>query len=187
MDRQGNIELLKRHLTSEHLIKHSLAVEAVMKKLAEHLNVEEIFIWGQAGLLHDLDSDIVNYDDNPQGHGPETIRILKEEGIGDDTMYHAILSHNPLSNEPRISDMDKALFAADPITGFITAVTLVRPDKVIESVKLKSVKKKIKDKAFAAGANREAMKSIEELGIEFDVFIQLSLDAMTEISDDLGL
>ncbi|MFZ7131436.1 MAG: HD domain-containing protein [Eubacteriales bacterium] len=187
MNREEMMNFLRQYLTSEHLIKHSLAVEAVMKRLAEHFNVKDMELWSKTGLLHDLDADMVNYEVNPHLHGPETVRILKEKGIGNEDMYHAILSHNMITNIPRISTLDKALFSADPITGFITAVTLVRPDKRIDSVQVKSVKKKVKDKGFAAGANRDAMKSIEALDLAFDDFIQLSLDAMKEIHEKLEL
>ncbi len=102
-------------------------------------------------------------------------------------MYNAICAHNQGSGTEIKSKMDQAIYAADPITGFITAITLVYPDKKISSVKVKSITKRMKEKRFAAGANREAMKSIEKLGIEFPQFAELSLNSMEEISQVLGL
>ena len=180
-------ELLLNNLKAEHLIKHSYAVEAVMRGLAEKLEQENIDKWGITGLLHDLDADIVDYVQNPHLHGPKTVEILKAEGFGDEDMYNAICAHNQESGVEIKSKMDQAIYAADPITGFITAITLVYPDKKISSVKVKSITKRMKEKRFAAGANREAMKSIEKLGIEFPQFAELSLNSMEEISEVLGL
>lgn len=180
-------ELLLNNLKTEHLIKHSYAVEAVMRGLAKKLDPENIDKWGITGLLHDLDADIVDYVQNPHLHGPKTVEILKAEGFGDEDMYNAICAHNQESGTEIKSKMDQAIYAADPITGFITAITLVYPDKKISSVKVKSITKRMKEKRFAAGANREAMKSIEKLGIEFSEFAELALKSMEEISEVLGL
>ncbi|KRU30110.1 HD domain-containing protein [Clostridium sporogenes] len=180
-------ELLLNNLKSEHLIKHSYAVEAVMRALAKELDPENIDKWGITGLLHDLDADIVDYVHNPHLHGPRAVEILKAEGFGDEDMYNAICAHNQGSGTEIKSKMDQAIYAADPITGFITAITLVYPDKKISSVKVKSITKRMKEKRFAAGANREAMKSIEKLGIKFPQFAELSLNSMEEISQVLGL
>lgn len=187
LDRKRAEELMLKNLESEHLIKHSYAVEAVMRALAKKLDPENEEEWAISGLLHDLDADKVDYHNHPELHGPKTIEILKEENYGNENMYHAILAHNQDTKTEIKNKMDRAIYAADPITGFITAITLVYPDKKISSVKVKSVTKRMKEKRFAAGANREAMKSIEKLEIPFRDFAELSLKAMTDISDKLGL
>ncbi len=187
MQRQKAVEMLERYVTTEHIKTHSLAVECVMKSLALKFAPEDIEKWAITGLLHDLDNDVCGWQDDMGRHGPKTVEILKSENFGDDQMYHAILAHNKATGIERESIFDKALYAADPITGFITAIALVYPDKKLASVKLKSITKRMKEKRFAAGADREAMMSIEELGISFEEFAQLALDAMNEISDELGL
>lgn len=187
MNREKAIELINMHITTPHIIKHSYAVESVMKALAKKIEPENEEMWGLAGLLHDLDNDTVDWRSDMSLHGPKTIEILKSENFGNEEMYHAICAHNPCNGTKIENKFDRALYAADPITGFITAITLVYPDKKISSVKVKSITKRMKETRFAAGANREAMKSIQKLGIDFSDFAKLSLDAMVEIGDVLEL
>lgn len=187
MERQIAAELVEKYLNTDHLIRHSYAVEAVMRALSRKLEPENEELWGIAGLLHDIDADIVDYRNHPQLHGPKAVELLKEEGFGSEKLYHAICAHNQYSGVKIESNLDQAIYAADPITGFITAVTLVYPDKKLSSVKVKSIIKRMKDKRFAAGADRDAMRSIEKLGIPFEEFAQLSLEAMLEIADKLEL
>lgn len=187
MERKTALSMLETYVETPHIKTHSLAVEAVMRALAEKLGIDEIEKWAIAGLLHDLDNDSVDWKNDMSLHGPKTIDILRENNFGDDEMYRAILAHNPQNGSKRENLIEKALYAADPITGFITAIALVYPDKKLANVKVKSIVKRLKEKRFAAGANREAMKSIEELGIEFIDFAELSLNAMNEISEELGL
>lgn len=188
--REAAVELLHNYLTTDHLIKHSIAVEAVMKSLAQRLDPEHEELWSVTGLLHDLDGDILDYKNDANAatkHGKLTVEILKQKQFGNDTMYHAIESHNKRSELQRDSLLDKALFAADPITGFITAIALIYPDKKLSSVKVKSITKRMNQSSFAAGANRDSMRSIEETGIPFDEFAAIALSAMQGISDDLAL
>lgn len=187
MDRTKALEILHKYLTTEHMIKHSYAVESVMRALARKLEPEKEELWAMTGLLHDLDADIVDYKNHPELHGPKTIELLKEAGFGNEEMYHSICAHNEDSKVPIESMMDQAVYAADPITGFITAIALVYPDKKLASVKVKSIIKRMDEVRFAAGANRDAMRSIEKLGIPFAEFAEISLKAMTEIADVLGL
>lgn len=187
MDRTRALEILNKYMSTEYLIKHSYAVESVMRALARKLEPESEELWALTGLLHDLDVDIVDYRSNPEQHGYKTIELLKEEGFGNEEMYHSICAHNEDTRVPIKSKMDQAIYAADPITGFITAITLVYPDKKLTSVKVKSITKRMDEVRFAAGANRDAMRSIEKLGIPFSEFAEISLKAMTEIADDLGL
>ena len=187
MNREKALQILHKNLKSDHLIKHSYAVEAVMRELAKRLQPDKEELWAMTGLLHDLDADIIDYMTSPQLHGPKTVEILKSENLGNEEMYNAICAHNKESGVKISSVIDQAIYAADPITGFITAIALVYPDKKISSVKVKSVTKRMKELRFAAGADREAMRSIEKLGIDFNDFVEISLKAMESIASDLGL
>ena len=174
IDRDTAVALLNKYITTEHIKTHSFAVEAVMRALAKRLSPEDVDLWGIAGLLHDLDNDLVDWKSDMSLHGNEA-------------MYNAILAHNPATGKKVETLFENALYSGDPITGFINAITLVYPDRKIASVKVKSIVKRMGETRFAAGANREAMWAIENTGIEFEDFAKLSLDAMKEISDVLGL
>lgn len=185
--REKAVNLLNKYVTSEHIITHSYAVEAVMKALAKKYDPENEKLWAISGLLHDLDNNLVDWENDKSTHGPKSIEILKNENYGNEEMYNAILAHNKATGKTRDTTLEKAIYAADPITGFIRATTLVYPDKKINKVKVKSIHKRMKDKRFAAGADREAMRAIEEIGMDFKEFSKLALEAMCEISDTLGL
>lgn len=185
LDREKALHLLKTHITTEHIIRHSYAVEAVMRKLAQKFEPENEELWAMTGLLHDLDNDLVDWKTDMSKHGPKTIELLKEQNFGNEDMYHAILAHNPATKTPVKSVFDRCIVAGDPITGFINAIALVYPDKNIHSVKVKSITKRMKETRFAAGADREAMWSIEEL-MPFPEFAELSLNAMKEVSETIG-
>jgi predicted hydrolase (HD superfamily) len=187
MQRAIAIEMLEEYVAAPHILIHAFAVEAVMKALANHFDPDHAELWGLAGLLHDLDEDLVDWRSDMSLHGPKTVELLKARQFGNDELYGAILAHNPENGSVIQSPIERALYAADPMTGFINAIALVYPDKKLSSVKLKSITKRMKETRFAAGANREAMKSIESLGMPFEAFAELSLKAMTEISDVLGL
>ena len=187
MNREKALEIMNKHIKSEHILKHSYAVEAVMRALARKLEPESEELWAMTGLLHDLDVDIPECRENPKVHGRKTVEFLKAEGYGNEEMYQSICAHNEETGVAIDTKMDRAIYAADPITGFITAITLVYPDKRISSVKVKSITKRMDEVRFAAGANREAMRSVEALGISFPEFAELSLKAMNDISDQLGL
>lgn len=180
-------QILKKYVKTDHFLKHSYAVEAVMRALSKRLDPENEEEWAITGLLHDLDSELVDYMNFPELHGPKTIELLKTENFGNEKMYHAILAHNKATSTKIDNPMDQAVFAADPITGFINAITLVYVDKKIESVKVKSIVKRMKETRFAAGADRTAMRSIEKLGMSFQDFAELSLNAMQQISQVLDL
>jgi len=187
LNRKEAIELLNKYVTSNHIVVHSYAVEAVMRSLAKVFEPEEENLWAISGLLHDLDNDLVDWENDKSTHGPKTIEVLKKENYGNEKLYDAILAHNPATGKSREEKIEKAIYAADPITGFIRATTLVYPDQKINKVKLSSIKKRMKDSRFAAGADRDAMKSIDSLDMSFKEFSKLSLDAMCEISDILDL
>lgn len=187
MERATAVELLNKYVTTPHIITHSYAVESVMRALARRMQPDKEDEWGIAGLLHDLDNDLVDWKSDLSLHGPKAVEILRELGFGNEEIYHAILAHNPVNGSKIQNSFDRAIYAGDPITGFINAITLVYPDKKIKSVKVKSIVKRMDEVRFAAGANREAMRSIESLGIPFSEFAELALTAMTDISDVLGL
>lgn len=187
MNRNDAWHLLNALVTTPHIITHSLAVEAVMESLAKRFAPEEQSLWGITGLLHDLDNDLVDWASDMSLHGPKTISVLKDYHFGNESMYSAILAHNAATGVVPTTLIEKALYAADPITGFIRAVALVYPDKKLTSVKAKSVVKRMPEKRFAAGADRDAMLSIESLGLTFPEFVDLALDAMLPIAEEIGL
>lgn len=184
MNRDEALEYVKENVKNENLIKHMLATEAVMRALASELGEDEER-WRIAGLVHDIDLDILG--DDLSRHSLLSAEMIKEKGF-DDEIVQAVAAHNDIHGLPRETKMAKALYACDPLTGLITASALVRPEKKLEFVKLKSVRKRFKEARFAANANRDQMKTCEdELGIELARFIEIALIAMQGISDDLGL
>ncbi len=175
---------MRKYVKDEKMIIHSLCSEAVMKAIAKELGEDE-HKYGLAGLLHDIDVEITNAD--PKIHGLRSAEILRSMGI-DDEIIDAVRMHNEESaGEKRTKRFQHALAAGETITGLIYATTLVYPDKKIESLKYKSVKKRMKEKAFAASVKRENIMECEETGISLDRFIQISVDAMREIKDEIGL
>lgn len=182
-DRNYCLSLLHKYTESESLRKHAYAVESCVRAYADKFN-EDIEYWGNVALLHDFD-----YEKFPteEEHPFKGSAILKEEGF-DEEFREAILSHADYTGVPRNNLLRKTLFACDELAGFITAVTYVRPSKSIDEVAVKSVKKKLKDKAFARAVNREDIrKGVEELGIELDEHIQFCIDAMKKNKELLGL
>ncbi len=183
MDRQQSWELLCEYTQSENLRKHALAVEAAMRAFACRFGEDEE-LWGIVGLVHDFD-----YEKYPtaQDHPFKGAEILREKGWPEE-IVRAVLSHAPYTGITRDSLMEKTLFAVDELTGLITAVALVRPSKNIRDVKIRSVKKKWKDKSFAAGVNRaDIEEGAADLGIELSEHIAVVLEAMQGIANDLGL
>ncbi len=182
-NRQEAFALLTKYNKSDSLIKHALAVEGVMRFIARKLGEDEE-VWGVVGLVHDLD-----YEMYPEQHCQMTKQILEEQGW-DESIIRSILSHGwgtCTDVEPK-TPMEKYLFAIDELTGLITAVALVRPSKSIMDVEIKSVKKKWKEKSFAAGANREIIqKGADMLGITLDELIQITLDGMKTVAKEIGL
>ncbi len=182
--REQALDLVRQHIKNENLIKHSLAAEAVLRAAADRLG-EDADKWGLAGLLHDLD---VESQPDLKTHTRETVKILQKHGI-DPEIVEAIGLHNLQAHpgKERVTLFQHALAAGETITGLIIATALVYPDKKLASVRAKSVKKRIKEKAFARGANREIIKECEEAGIPLPEFCELSLAAMQEIAGELGL
>lgn len=187
--RQEAWDLVTEFTASESLRRHMLAVEAAMRAYATRFG-EDPDRWGLAGLLHDFDYEQhPNPDatDDPNEHPLFGAAILAEQGYPDDIIY-AIKTHADYLGLPRISPMDKSLFAVDELTGLITAAALVRPDKNIHNLETKSVRKKMKDKAFARGVNRDdVIQGAEDLGVDLDEHITVVIGAMRGISGELGL
>lgn len=181
--RKKALKLIDQYITNINLKRHLLAVEAVMKKLAEYYN-ENQEKWSLAGLLHDLDWELTK--DEPQKHSLVSAQILTKEGF-DPEIIEAIKIHNHLhALEPKTL-LDKALYCAEELTGLITACSLVNPKK-LEGVTKNSVLKKFKEKSFARGVNRAIILKAEEiLKIKLDKLIELELEAMKTIKTELGL
>ncbi len=184
IDRERALKLLDDHLKNDNLKKHCLASEAVMRALARHFGEDEN-LWGLTGLLHDLDVELTQ--DDLARHTHETVRILAQEGVCSEIL-DAIRMHNEHAhNDRRSSRFHHALAAGETITGLITATALVYPDRKLASVKPKSVRKRFKEKLFAAGANREIIAECELIGLPVPEFCDLCLAAMQNIAEDLGL
>lgn len=183
MDRDQALSIVKKYVKNESLIRHMLSVEAAMRFYARQFNQDEEK-WRVAGLLHDFDWEIhPTMNEHPLAGEP----ILRQEGVPEDVI-RAVLSHADHSGVPRESLMEKALYACDEVTGLITAVALVRPSRSLYDLESKSVKKKWKDKAFAAGANREEIaQAAQEFGIELWTHVDNVIMAMREIAADLDL
>jgi putative nucleotidyltransferase with HDIG domain len=182
-DRDYCNSLLKEYTKNENLLKHAYAVEACVKAYAVKFNQDAAY-WGNVALLHDFD-----YERFPtaEDHPYKGSEILKEQGF-DESFRKAILSHADYTGIPRDNLLAKTLFACDELAGFITAVTYVRPSKSIDEVEVKSVTKKMKDKAFARNVSREdIIKGAEELGVPLDEHIAFCIEAMKERKEELGL
>lgn len=172
--------LIQEYGSTENHVRHMLAVEAAMRAYARRLGEDEDF-WGAIGLVHDFD-----YDQFPGEHPHSGGRILREKGYSEE-IVNAVLSHGE-TGVPRDTPLAKALHAVDELTGLLVAVSLVRPSKDIRDVKIKSVRKKWKDKAFAAAVNREEIaQAAEELDIDLWKHIGVVLEAMQGVASEIGL
>jgi len=173
--------LVCEYTSQENLRRHMLAVEAVMRAYARRFGEDEEE-WGTVGLLHDFD-----YERFPDEHPVRGVAILEELGWPE-SMRRAILSHADRTGVPRESRMEKVLYASDDVTGLIVAVALVRPDRDLRNVKIRSVRKKWKSRAFAAGVDRdEVQAAADDLGMPLDEHLTVVLEAMQSIAPDLGL
>lgn len=184
LKRDDALKIVREFVKNENLVRHMLAVEAAMAAYAKKHNEDEE-LYRVTGLLHDFDWEI-----HPtlEEHPSKGSSILRERGISEE-IIRAILSHAPHTGTTRDSLMEKALFAIDELTGLITTTALVRPSKKIADVEVKSIKKKWKDKGFAAGVNREEVEAgARELGVDlWEEHVPTVLKAMQSIADDLGL
>lgn len=183
MNRDQALGIVHEYVNNPNLVKHMLAVEAAMRYYARQFGEDEEK-WGVTGLLHDFDWEIhPSMEEHPMAGEP----ILREHGVPED-IIHAVLSHATHTGIPRETLMEKALFACDEITGLITAVALVRPSRALFDLKAKSVRKKWKDKSFAAGANRSEMEQgAAELGVDLWQHVDNVIKAMNAIAPELEL
>ena len=181
MNRKEAYDLVARTVGNKNLVKHMLAAEACMRRIARARSQDED-LWGMAGLLHDLDYDRTA-DDFPR-HGFTTAEMLVPLGV-DDRILDAIKAHP--GHIDRTTDLAKALYAVDPLTGLIVAATLMHPTKKIQNVDAEFVLRRFREKRFAAGANRDQIETCSELGLGLEPFIALCLEAMQAIAADLGL
>jgi putative nucleotidyltransferase with HDIG domain len=181
MTRDEAWELLCEYTASDSLRKHGLAVEAAMRHFARKLSENEE-TWAVTGLLHDFD-----YERDPGGHPQNGKPILEQAGVPG-AIVHAIQSHGDHTGIPRVTPMEKTLYAVDELCGFVTAVALVRPSRAVRDVDAGSVRKKMKDKAFARAVSREMMlKGAEDMAIPFEELTSEVIVALSDIADRLGL
>ncbi len=183
VDRAGAWQILTEFTKSDSLRKHALAVEASMRAYAARYG-EDQEPWGMAGILHDFD-----YEMHPTAprHPVKGAEILMTRGVPEPVVY-AVLAHADYSGYPRLSRLDRALYACDELSGFVTACALVRPGKAIAGLETSSVRKKLKDKAFARTVNRDDVyRGAGELGVELDAHIGFVIQALTEAAPRLGL
>ena len=182
MDRAAALELLKTHTHTQSLIHHAISVEAAMRHFAEFYG-EDVEYWGMVGLLHDLD-----YGEHPEEHCQYTPGYLREAGFDED-FIRAVLSHGYglCTDVKPEKQMEKVIYTVDELTGFITAVALMRPSKSLLDLEVKSVKKKFKDKAFAAKVNRDLIRGgAEMMGMELDQVMEHCILALRTINAELG-
>jgi uncharacterized protein len=185
IERKKALELIREYVKNENSVKHMIAVESVMKKLAKKFNESE-YLWCMAGLVHDIDMEIVDYLNEPEKHGIKAAEILKKQGFSEE-IIEAVKSHNESTGKRAESLMEKSIFCVDPLTGLIIASVLVLPSKKINDLSKESVSKRYKEKSFAKGANRDIISKCSEIGIELEEFIEIGLESMKEISDELNL
>ena len=182
-NREDCWSILTEYTKSDALIKHALSVETCVRAYAQKFNEDEAY-WGNVALLHDFDYEMYPTAEDHPFKGSE---ILKDKGF-DEEFRNAILSHADYSGVARETLLQKVLFACDELAGFITAVTYVRPSKTVDEVEVKSVKKKLKDKAFARAVSREDIrKGAEELGVTIEEHIEFCIMAMRKNKEALGL
>ena len=183
MDRETVLEVVQEHAKSESLRKHLLAVEECMRAFARKVGEDEE-TWGIAGLVHDFDWEVCP---TPESHPTYGAEILKSRGFPEE-LIRAVLSHGNHTGIPRETLMEKALFACDELSGFVTAVALVRPTKSLSETSVRSVKRKMKDKAFAKSVSRDdIVQGAEELGVDLDEHIAFIIEALKPVAPQLGL
>ena len=183
MNREEALFYLKENLTNKNLINHSIAVERIMEALAERLG-EDVALWSLAGLLHDIDYDQTAKE--PEQHSRIGADMLAARGLPEPLVY-AVLVHNEVHGQPRLSALDHALYAADPLSGLIVAGALIHPDKRLAPLYPEFILKRFAEKSFARGANREQIATCSELGLDLEEFISIGLLAMQKHAAEIGL
>jgi putative nucleotidyltransferase with HDIG domain len=181
MDRDEALALVREKAEKETTVRHLISVEGVMRRLARHFGEDEE-TWGQVGLFHDLDQDQTH--DDPQRHANQAAEWLREAGV-DERVVTGVLAH--AHEQYRTDRMTRAVVHADAVAGLLVAAALVRPQKA-EGMKVSSVKRKLKEKAFAPGVNREEITEVEErLGVPLDEFLGLGIEGLQSVAGQIGL
>lgn len=181
--REEVLAVIGQRVANEHLRRHMLACEAIMRTLAQRLG-DDPATWALAGLAHDIDSE--QTEDDFARHGAEAAAALDELGAPADVV-HAVAAHNPATGVEAQGRIDVALVVADQLSGLVTAAALIRPDRRLSGVQLKSLRKRYREGAFARGVDRASIARCAELGLELDETLALGLEAMQAIAPDLGL
>lgn len=182
MDRREALAIVREYTTKEITYRHLISVEGVMRALARHFGEDEER-WGLTGLWHDLDYDFT--ENNLERHAHQTIEWLLERGFDDEAVLNAILAHR--FEEHRHSLLDKAIVHADAVSGLLVAAALVRPEKAT-GMKVSSVKKKLKERSFAPGVEREEIRNVEDsIGLPLDEFIAVSIGGIQDVAAEIGL
>ena len=182
MDRDAAVALVRKYAEKDTTVRHLVSVEGVMRALARHFGEDEAR-WGLAGLFHDLDQDTTH--GSPERHGYQSVEWLRAEGFEDERVLNAILAH---ALEDRRTDlMSRAIVHADGVSGLLVACALVRSEKAA-GMKVSSVKKKLKERSFAPGVERDKIRGVEEsIGVPMDEFIAISIGGLQEVAPEIGL
>lgn len=182
MDQTQAREIVRKYAQKDITVRHLISVEGVMRALARHFGEDEER-WGIAGLFHDLDQDLTH--DDIARHGHQSVEWLRAEGYNDEEVLNTVLAH--VLDEYQTDLMSRSIVHADGISGLLVACALVRPDKA-NGMKVSSVKKKLKEKSFAPGVERDKIRGVEEsIGIPMDEFIRISISGLQEVAPDIGL
>jgi uncharacterized protein len=182
VDRSEAVALVRKYSAKDITVRHLVSVEGVMRALARHFG-EDADRWGLAGLFHDLDQDHTH--DDPERHGHQSVQWLRREGFSDEAVLNTVLAH---ADERYQTDlMSKAITHADGVAGLLVASALVRPDGA-QGMKVSSVKKKLKERSFAPGVERDKIRGVEEsIGVPLDEFIAISISGLQEVAREIGL
>jgi putative nucleotidyltransferase with HDIG domain len=182
MTRSEALDIVRKYAEKDTTVRHLVSVEGVMRALARRFNEDEDR-WGMAGLFHDLDQDLTH--DNIERHGHQSVEWLRAEGFDDDVVLNAVLAHMWEDNQTDL--MSKTIVHADGVAGLLVACALVRPEKAV-GMKVSSVKKKLKERSFAPGVERDKIRGVEDsIGIPLDDFLATSISGLQEVAPDIDL
>lgn len=182
MTRSEALDIVRKYSEKDTTFRHLVSVEGVMRALASRFD-EDIDRWGLAGLFHDLDQDLTH--DNIERHGHQSVKWLRTEGFNDEAVLNAVLAHMWEQNQTDL--MSRTIVHADGVAGLLVACALVRPEKAM-GMKVSSVKKKLKEKSFAPGVERDKIRGVEDsIGIPLDDFLALSVAGLQEVAPEIGL
>ena len=182
MDQSTGRDLVRKYADKDITVRHLISVEGVMRALARHFD-EDVERWGLAGLFHDLDQDQTH--DEIERHGHQSVEWLRAEGYDDADVLNAVLAH--VDEDYRTDLMSRSIVHADGVAGLLVACALVRPNRA-EGMKVSSVKKKLKEKSFAPGVERDKIRDVEEsIGVPMEQFIGISISGLQEVAADIGL